>query len=95
MPIWTRAQYEQLRKQQMEEEDNPTFQTFGFIVVDEEAVNSTIRDLEKDFKFDRLMEKLLAKQKEKYLLMLAKSGAKLPQDFNIESLKQDVEASNT
>lgn len=42
---------------------------------------------EKDFKFDRLMEKLLAKQKEKYLLMLAKSGAKLPQDFNIESLK--------
>lgn len=97
MPIWTRAQYEQLRKQQkqMEEEDNPIFQTFGYTVVDEEAINGTIRDLEQDLKFDRLMEKLFAKQKEKYLLMLAKSGAKLPQDFNIEILKQDAETSNT
>lgn len=97
MPVWTRAQYEQLRKQQkqMEEEDNPILQTFGYIIVDEEVVNNTIRDLEQDFKFDRLMEKLLAKQKEKYFLMLAKSRVKLPQDFNIESLKQDIEASNT
>lgn len=96
MLVWTRAQYEQLRKQQkVEEEDIPIFHTLGFIIVDEEAVNSTIRDLEQDFKFDRLMEKLLAKQKEKYLLMLAKSGAKLPQEFNMENLKQDAEKSNT
>lgn len=61
----------------MEEEENLVLKTFGYTVVDEEVVNNTIRDLEKDFKFDRLMEKLLAKQKEKYLLMLAKYGAKL------------------
>lgn len=40
------------------------------------------------------MEKLLEKQKQKYILMLANSRAKFPQGFNMESLKQDAETSH-
>lgn len=69
------------------EEENTMFHQFGYTDVDEEAVNNTIRDLEQDSIFDKLMEKLLEKEKQKYFPMLANSGAKLPQGFNMESLK--------
>lgn len=94
MLVWTRAQHEQLRRQKQMDDDDSIFQTFGYIDVDEEAVNNTIRGLEQDSRFDKLMEKLLEKQKQKYILMLANSGAKFPQDFNVESLKQDAGTSN-
>lgn len=73
MPIWTRSQHMQFRRQQkqMEEEDS-MFETFGYIDANEQVVNKTIRDLEQDDKFNQLMEKYCRNKRKKCLIMLAK-----------------------
>lgn len=55
----------------------------------------TIRELQQDPKFDKMMERMLETQKQKYFLMLAKSRAKLPQNFDLEFMRQDSESSHT
>lgn len=57
MPVWTRAQHEQLTRQKQMEDDDSIFQTFEYIDVDKEVVNNTIRGLEQDSRFDKLLEK--------------------------------------
>ncbi|GLJ30962.1 hypothetical protein SUGI_0617990 [Cryptomeria japonica] len=58
------------------------------IQVEGEITEQNIKDIKKDPQFDKFRQKLLEEEKEKYFLMLAKSGATHPQDFDVNKLEQ-------
>lgn len=81
------------------EQENPFFQQFGSNTRnnddDEEINEETIKEAQQDPKFNKFMENVLEMDKEKYFLMLAHQGAKLPNDFDITWLRQNERASKT
>lgn len=61
-----------------------------------EILPEHISKCRKDKKFQKVMEILLNKEKEKYFLKLAQEGAKLPSHFNVETIitpEEETEAS--
>lgn len=48
-----------------------------------------LKEGEQDRKFLRAVEKIIARNKQKYFLFLANKGAKLPHDFDTENIKSN------
>lgn len=60
---------------------------------DDKSVESKIEDFQQNPELVSIMEKILEKHKEHYILALAQQGAKLPSDFDVTNLKRDEEES--
>lgn len=93
MLVLTRAQRQRITETEIETleitEEHRTMEHEDEIQVEGEITEQNIRDIKKDPQFDKFMQKLLEGEKEKYFLMLAKSGATLPQDFDVNKLTQN------
>lgn len=57
---------------------------------DSDLDEQKVLDASQDPKFQKLMEKVMEKEKEKYFLHLAHQGLKLPSDFDISKLKTNI-----
>lgn len=60
-----------------------------------EILPKNIAKFWKDKNFQKVMEILLNKEKEKYFLKLAQEGAKLPSHFNVETIVTPEEETKT
>lgn len=82
------------------DEENPFYHQFGSTTThnnddDYEIMEEIIRGAQQDPKFGRFLERIIEVDKEKYFLMLAHQGAKLPSNFDITSIKKSGETSET
>jgi hypothetical protein len=89
MTILTRSQKLKLKNQEtlnttMSENDyfNPLYQTEE----GEDTIEKDIEDDRQDPKFHKFMEKILEKNAQKYFMMLANRGLRLPLDFGVTQL---------
>ncbi|XP_057823738.1 uncharacterized protein LOC131035963 [Cryptomeria japonica] len=60
---------------------------------DDKITEETIKEAQQDPKFGKFMEKVLEIDKEKYFVMLAHQGVKLPHDFDVTQLRQSERTS--
>lgn len=60
---------------------------------DEKSIETKIEDFQQNPKLVNIMDKILEKYKECYILALAQQGMKFPFDFDMTNLKQDKENS--
>ena len=104
MPIFTRSAYQ---KQEQEENErivamakenhqgqynntNPLTN-----LQEKEITTEEIEKVQQDPHFHKFMEKMLEQDMEKYLLLLADKGAKLPKDFDVNQLKETATPNST
>lgn len=62
-------------------------------VWDDRSIETKIKYFQQNLKLVDIMDKILKKHKERYILPLAQQGAKLPSDFDVNNLKWDEEES--
>ena len=60
---------------------------------DEKSIETKIEDFQQNPESVDIMEKILDKQKEHYILVITQQGAKLLSDFNVTNLKWEEEES--
>lgn len=76
----------------MDEEDyfNPLYQEDG-----EETIEKDIEDAQQDSKFHKFIEKVLENDAQKYFMMLANRGLRLPLDFDVTHLMSKRKGTKT
>lgn len=60
---------------------------------DDRSIESKIEDFQQNPELVDIMEKILEKHKERYILTLTQQGGKFPSDFDVTNLKWDEEES--